>query len=709
MSLIDHKLDWQQTIKGFRTKDSLIVSAALVVLAALLLCDLPITAQRTLSFLLFGFGIVLWRIKGSELIRLTLLIFSMAASVRYIGWRALHTLNLENPIDGIVSLVLFFSELYVVFILVANYFQVLSLDRTSDQISADDNFTPSVDIFIPTYNESTDILRRTICGAMHIKYPNKKVYILDDGRREPMRALADELGANYIVRPDNQHAKAGNINYALTQTSGELVVIFDADHVPVESFLERTVPYFKDPKMALVQTPHRFVNPGPAERNLYLDGTLPQEQELFYQMVQVGNNCWNSAFFCGSAAVLRRSALLEVGGIAVETVTEDCHTSMKMHAIGYKSIYVSTPLSAGLSPESFSGYVVQRNRWARGMVQIMRLDNPLTKPGLSWKQRFCYFNSMMHFMFGVPRLVFYATPLMYLILNLHPLMALPGDVLIMALPHIALSTLANNYQYKNFRHSFWSEIYETTLAPYLAFVTTLALVNPRAGKFNVTPKGGLIDKPFYDFVLAWPMLLLTGLCLLGLVICPLRLMASRDPIEEQSLLINLGWVIYNFVFVSAALFICLERPQRRRVHRVPKSIKVETRKADSERVLVGQTENLNEIGALLRFSPSQENTSTLNFEPGEKLCLSFGNSQSDNFTLAGDIRRVATNKRGEHFVGLEFQPETEKDFQALVELIYCSPDTWTNFREPEDSIPKSLWNIISTPARVGKLTWNQLQ
>jgi cellulose synthase (UDP-forming) len=710
MASIYRKLEWQPAIKRHQAKTSLIVGAALVLLASILLADLPITTQQTLSLVLFGLGLALWRYRGSDAIRLALLLLSMAASVRYICWRALHTLNLENPLDGLFSLVLFFSELYVVFILVANYFQVLSLDRNSDSVSANPDFAPSVDIFIPTYNESTDILRRTVCGALHINYQNKTVYILDDGRREEMRKLANELGCQYIVRPDNKHAKAGNINYALTQTSGDLIVVFDADHVPVENFLTKTVPYFQDPKMALVQTPHRFVNPGPAERNLYLDGTLPQEQELFYQMVQVGNNCWNSAFFCGSAAVLRRTALLEVGGIAVETVTEDCHTSMKMHALGYKSLYVSTPLSAGLSPESFAGYVVQRNRWARGMVQIMRVDNPLIKPGLSWQQRFCYFNSMMHFMFGIPRLVFYATPLMYLTLNLHPLMALPGDVVIMALPHITLATLANNYQYKNFRHSFWSEIYETTLAPYLAYVTTLALLNPKAGKFNVTPKGGLIDKPFYDFVLAWPMLVLTFLCFLGLVICPIRLFNSHDYIEQQSLIINLGWVIYNFVFASAAIWVCLERPQRRRIHRVPKFTEVLAQSPDSNNVLVGRTENLNEIGALVRFSPTLPSGSPSNSQPfhfGKTLSLTFG-SDPHNLVMDADIRRISKSRSGELLIGLEFPPQPEEKYSALVKLVYCSPDTWTDFREPYDSILKSMWNIITTPIRVGRMTWDQL-
>jgi len=166
-----------------------------------------------------------------------------------------------------------------------------------------------VDVFIPTYNEPVDIVRRTLIGALAIDYPDKRIYVLDDGRRPEIQILTEGLGALYITRPDNRQAKAGNLNHALGLTSGELVAVFDADHVPVRSFLRSTVGFFGDPRVALVQTAQHFFNPDPYERNLKLTGRIPPEQHFFYHVIQCGNDFWNSAFFCGSCAVLRRSAL----------------------------------------------------------------------------------------------------------------------------------------------------------------------------------------------------------------------------------------------------------------------------------------------------------------------------------------------------------------------------------------------------------------
>lgn len=168
------------------------------------------------------------------------------------------------------------------------------------------------------------------------------------------------------MRPDNKHAKAGNLNHALGVTDSELIAIFDCDHVPVRSFLQMTVGWFlKDPKLALVQTPHHFFSPDPFERNLGSFRRRPNEGELFYGLIQDGNDMWNAAFFCGSCAVLRRTALESIGGFAVETVTEDAHTALRMHRQGWSSAYLSIPQAAGLATESLSAHIGQRIRWAR--------------------------------------------------------------------------------------------------------------------------------------------------------------------------------------------------------------------------------------------------------------------------------------------------------------------------------------------------------
>jgi cellulose synthase (UDP-forming) len=678
--------------------NAFITFVAVCSLLFIVLDDIDITAQRWYSALLVAAGFLVWLRKGQEPHRIALFLLSSIASIRYIFWRGAHTLNLQNFLDAFISLALYGAEVYVVVILLLNFFQVLYLDQRPSQGNSDDAFTPTVDIFIPTYNESPEILRRTACGAKGINYINKKVYLLDDGRRADVKRLAEELGLNYITRPDNRHAKAGNINHALTKTKGEFILMFDADHIPVGSFLEHTIHLFKDPKVGLVQTPHRFVNPAPVERNLYLDGKLPQEQELFYQLVQVGNQRWDAAFFCGSAAILRRSALEGIGGIATQTVTEDCHTSMKLHGDGWKSMFVSTPLSVGLSPEDFRAHIIQRCRWARGMVQILRLDNPLFHAGLSWQQRICYFSSMVHFLFGVPRLIFIVAPLAYLIFGLHPFLAEPSDVIVLLVPHLMLAALSSNYQYRNIRHSFWSEIYETVLAPYLACVTIVGLVNPGAGTFEVTPKGGVIARPTYNFRLAWPLLVAFAATAIGLAICPLRWCQSHDWLEREVVLINAFWMYCNFFLVLTAALVALERPFTRRAHRVLKQVAMSIA-LDKKDTQQGRTVDINEFGALVKL-PSALNGHK--FEIGEKLHCAFPRPYSSGIELKVDaiVRNIKTIASKEILLGVEFTNLSNDKSTSLIQLSYSNQETWGEFREPPDSLIYSYWNLVSSPWRV---------
>ena len=251
--------------------------------------------------------------------------------------------------------------------------------------------------------------------------------------------------------------------------------------------------FLKDERLAMLQTPHHFYSPDPFERNLKQFHKIPNEGELFYGLVQDGSDLWNATFFCGSCAVLRRTALEEIGGIAVETVTEDAHTSLRMQMRGWNTAYINIPQAAGLATESLSSHVGQRIRWARGMVQILRTDCPLTCPGLRFTQRVCYFNAMAHFLYAIPRLIFLTSPLVYLLLGHLNIRGYSLTIMAYALPHVVLSNLCNSRIQGKFRYSFWNEVYEAVLTPYILFPTMMALINPRLGKFNVTAKGGLVE------------------------------------------------------------------------------------------------------------------------------------------------------------------------------------------------------------------------
>ncbi len=429
-----------------------------------------------------------------------LMVMSMFCTFRYGYWRLTMTVRyFQDPanhwgaLDAFFIMSLVVAETYAFFILFLGYFQTIwPLRRAPVSLPEAEQEWPHVDVLIPTYNEPLDVVRYTTLGALNMDWPADKlhVYILDDGRRKEFEQFAFEAGCGYKIRPDNFHAKAGNINTALKSMTSPFVTIFDCDHVPTRSFLQMTIGWMlRDPKLAMLQTPHHFYSPDPFERNLGQFRVIPNEGELFYGIVQDGNDFWNATFFCGSCAVLRRTALDEIGGIAVETVTEDAHTSLRMQMNGWGTAYINIPQAAGLATERLSAHVGQRIRWARGMIQILRTDNPLFAPGLKFPQRLCYFNAMSHFLYAVPRLIFLSAPLIYLLLNHTNVPGYWAAILAYALPHLTLSNLTNSRIQGEHRHSFWNEIYETVLSPYILLPTMMALVNPKAGQIQRDGQG----------------------------------------------------------------------------------------------------------------------------------------------------------------------------------------------------------------------------
>lgn len=664
--------------------------------------NISMAAQLQLSVSMLVVCFILWCFKNSEFVRLTLMFLSMFGAIRYILWRATHTLNFSTLGDGFISVALFLAEGYTVYTLVGFFFQTLSLDRSTDDIPSDPTFVPWVDIFIPTYNESVDILRRTATGALYVNYPNKKVYILDDGKRAEMKALADELGCHYIAREKNLHAKAGNINNALQESDGELILILDADHIPVRTILERMVHFFKDPLVSLVQSPHRFINPGPIERNMYLTGKLPGEQELFFQIVQLGNDLWNATFFCGSAAMLRRSVLMEIGGIATETVTEDCHTSLRMHALGYKSKYLSVPQIAGLSPESLGGFVIQHTRWARGAIQMFRLEFPIFKKGLTLSQRLCYHNGMIHFFFGLPRIVFYLAPVGFLVFNLHPIRVSFPDYAIMASTFIVCALLTNQYFFKNFRHSFWSDVYEAILAPYYAYVSTLALLDPRAGKFNVTPKGTQTDNIYFDFDVAKPNIVIFGILVFALLFGVVRFFSSHSPMEKLAICINIGWLLYNMNILAIAILCALEHTFTRRAHRVRTKINLALRLP--HRNASATTVTVTEFGCLARLK--EQDVSEIVIANVVDVLVE---TTSGELVVPAEIRFIEEQEKGAILLGLQFLSEDPVVLQELIRTVYCNPEICKHLYEPDDSLLLSFWQVLSSPYRVAVNTVEALK
>ncbi len=616
-----------------------------------------------------------------------LVMLSLAVSLRYILWRVTETLDFGSLPELLLGIALALAEVYAIIVLVLGYVQTLwPLERRPVPMPDDPSVWPSVDVFIPTYNEPMSIVRATVLGAIAMDWPPGKlrVHLLDDGRRDEFRGLAAECGIGYITRADNLHAKAGNLNNALAQTDGEFIAVFDSDHIPTRAFLQMTMGWMvAEPRNALVQTPHHFYSPDPFQRNLATGTRVPAEGNMFYGLVQDANDYWNATFFCGSCAVLRRAALEEIGGFAVETVTEDAHTMLKMHRCGWESAYLRLPLAAGLATERLILHIGQRVRWARGMIQIFRIDNPLFGPGLTIGQRVCYLQAMGHFFFALPRVVFLTAPLAFLLFGLNIIAASPLAIVSYALPHILHSVATNSRLQRNNRHSFWSEIYETVLALFLVRVTIVTLFAPRRGKFNVTNKGGLLENGYFDLGAVYPNLIL-AFFLVAAVIRGLVGMVffHTEQLTFQALLLNTIWGSLSLLIVMAALAVGRETRQVRTRARVRATVPVSLHLPDG-RAVVGTTQDL-----------SQGGSSVIADRP---FGVTDGSLVHLEFVIGGEpvvipARLLRWERR---FLQLSFQPANIADEAAIVQAVFGRADAWTDWSAyPVDRPLASLYRVL---------------
>ncbi len=682
----------------------LLMGLLLVLSVPLIVTPLEIWQQGIVAILLVVLGWAVTDIehkhaKGqtSEYLHLFMVWLSLMTTFRYLYYRTNYTLNLTSGwLDATCSILLFLAELYAILTLALAFFQTLKLKerKSVDLAAVPENQWFKVDIYIPTYSEDVEIVRKTALGALAIDYPagKKKVYILDDGRaekfrsrREELRQMCVELGCTLLTRDNNEHAKAGNINTALHRTDGDLVLILDCDHIPVRHFLKDTVGFFYRPNVSLVQTPHWFYNPDPFERNLQTGGKIPVGNELFYKVLQKGNDFWNAAFFCGSAAVVRKSHLMEIGGIAVETVTEDCHTSLRLHSLGYETVYYDKIMVAGLAPEKFSAYVGQQIRWARGMAQILRIENPLFNPKLklSIGQRICYFSATSHFFYGFPRLMYALAPALFLVCGINPIRGLGLETLAYALPHFFVSTYANYITYKNVRFSFWNEIYEFAMSFHAGIVTLLALVNPKLGSFNVTDKGLSVTKRSFDWGSAKALMTVALLVTAAISAVPFWLILR--PQDSEAVLVNLVWSLFNLILIVSALLVALEQPQLRRSHRLDRKLSA-TLYSNSTSVQ-GHTLNVSETGCQLIAETWADFLEDAEIElVGDYGARAF---------VKGQIIRIVPVNESQSMLSIEFVDLTRAQIDALSVVIYSDVREWYSQQRENMDDPMQSFRFIA--------------
>jgi cellulose synthase (UDP-forming) len=552
-------------------------------LLAVLLLTQPVSvhSQLALSITIILGLIGVWVFGRGLLARQLFLALASFIVIRYMYWRWTSTLPpASDPLAFTLGLVLLIAEMYCVLIL------TISLIINADPLvrprleRENDEDLPVVDVFIPTYNEDEYILATTVAAAKSMDYPPDKlnVWLLDDGgtdqkcndknpekaeaarqRRISLQALCARLGAIYLTRKRNEHAKAGNMNNALGHVKGDIIVVFDADHAPFRAFLRETIGYFKkDPKVFLVQTPHVFLNPDPIEKNLRTFNEMPSENEMFYGVTQRGLDKWDGSFFCGSAALLRRAALETTGGFSGITITEDCETAFELHSKGWSSVYVDKPLIAGLQPETFTSFIGQRSRWCQGMFQILLLKNPALKKGLSLIQRIAYLSSMTFWFFPVPRMIFLFAPLTHIFFDIKIFVSNLDEAIAYTATYMVVNVMLQNYLYGKVRWPWVSELYEYVQGVFLAKAIVSVVMSPRKPTFNVTAKGLTLDEDHLS-ELAWPFFAIYALLFSAGCVAAYRYL-FEPGVDNLMLVVGL-WNLFNLMIAGAALGAVAERKQ----------------------------------------------------------------------------------------------------------------------------------------------------
>jgi cellulose synthase (UDP-forming) len=565
--------------------------AILAGLAGLSLILLPISlqAQLVLSFGVLGFMFITMSRPENKTFRIMTYFFAGILAMRYAYWRTTDTLpSIYEPWNFIPGFLLYLAEMYCLAMLAVSLFMLADpLKRASPPISNAEDL-PTVDVFIPSYNEDPELLATTLAAAKAMAYPKHllNIYLLDDGgteakrthkdprvamaairRHEQLKALCEAMDVHYQARKRNDHAKAGNLNEGLKVSHGDLVVVFDADHAPVRDFLRETVGFFKtEEKLFLVQTPHYFLNPDPLEKNLQTFARMPSENEMFYSILQRGLDKWNASFFCGSAAVLSRKALETVNGFSGQSITEDCETALSLHSQGWHSIYVDKPLIAGLQPETFVSFIGQRARWCQGMLQILILNRPFLAKGLTIPQRICYAGINLFWLFPLSRLAFMFSPLLYIFFSLEVFRSNIMEFASYALTYLVSSFAMQSYLYGRVRWPWVSELYEYVQSVMLFGSIISVIRNPRKPTFNVTAKGQTLDRSGMSPI-AKPYFAIFFILLVAAFYSAWRYFT--EPLSGDLLLIVAGWNLINLALAGAALGVVAERRELRRNQRLP--------------------------------------------------------------------------------------------------------------------------------------------
>lgn len=511
--------------------------------------------------------------RKNSLHRSIVLGFSAFLAVRYGYWRGTETLaTSDQPVDFIVSVAFYVIEMAALLGSLSTFALMSRYRERSNQADAGLGWwqprQPRVAICIATYNEELQVLERTIIGARALKYKNKEVICLDDGKRPWLKAYCERLGVRYIARADNRDAKAGNINNALAILNADpippdFIAILDADFVPHKGFITRCLALFRDRSIGIVQTPQHFFNADPIQHNLGLTHSYPDEQRFFFDHMQCSRDAWGITICCGTSSMIRRSALNEIGGVPTDSVTEDFLISLKMQSHGYVTAYLNEPLSEGLAPEGLKEYISQRARWCLGLMQIVRSPmGPFKRNGLRLRDRWSVLDAVVYWLPGyIFRVSAICFPLLYWYFNIIVVNASVTDIITYFGLYFVVVQLAMRLCAPGMIVPIFHDMSQLVGAFPILRAGVIGLLKPKGHPFSVTAKGGDRSKVVVQWDLMRPFTVLLSLTLFGLLVGILSDdFAYNDAGEGKQVV--LFWTIYNLIILSVTILACVEVPRR---------------------------------------------------------------------------------------------------------------------------------------------------
>lgn len=487
-------------------------------------------------------------------LKIGLFFMSLTTSFVYITWRL--TSIPTQGIHLVIGILLFIAELlgFIQFLL----FCYISSRPKKEILPIKQSLKlPTVDIVIPTYGEPLYIVKSTLAAALSIKYDDdkKNIFICDDGKRLEIKQLCDEFNVNYSVRKDNIHAKSGNINNMLKNSTGDLIAVFDADMIAKNNFLEKTVPYFFNPEVGFVQTPQSFYNPDIFQK--HFRKKIPSEQDFFMRDIQLKRSYINAEIHVGTNAVFRREALDAIGGYPTFSITEDIALGFLIQSKGYKSVYLNEPLAIGLNPTNLKDFLSQRDRWCRGNLQLLKTKNPFSMSGLKLNQKIAYLDGLFSWYSSILKMIFILAPIFYLLTGVFFIDAPLPNLIIMFLPYFVSQYLLFSTNSPNTRTMLWAHIYETVIAPYNAKSCIVNLLDLDTLNFKVTNKDIKASKNKNFVKQATPHIFL--LILSSISLCVGLFKYLQGDLSLGIFLVNMLWTIYNLTPMLLLVFISFQK------------------------------------------------------------------------------------------------------------------------------------------------------